>query len=84
VAGDSCALVFSCDTPLAVVVVDLTPGGDRIAAVYSVTDPEKLTGIRWERRPPQVTSVGCGEPVGHPRSSPTGRRFLAPVRKVNL
>ncbi|MGW2217623.1 sigma factor [Nonomuraea sp. NPDC001684] len=46
VAGDPCALVFSGDGPLAVVVVDLTPEGDRIAAVYSVTNPDKLTGIR--------------------------------------
>ncbi|MEU1726360.1 RNA polymerase sigma factor SigJ [Nonomuraea sp. NPDC005692] len=46
VAGDPCALVFSGDGPLAVVVVDLTPEGDRIAAVYSVTNPDKLTGVR--------------------------------------
>lgn len=52
VASDPCALVFSGDSPLAVVVVDLTPGGDRIAAIYSVTNPDKLTGIRSEQRPP--------------------------------
>ncbi|MEU8109400.1 RNA polymerase sigma factor SigJ [Nonomuraea muscovyensis] len=46
VAGDPCALVFSGDSPLAVVVVDLTPDGDRIAGIYSVTNPDKLTGIR--------------------------------------
>ncbi|MFI7424338.1 RNA polymerase sigma factor SigJ [Nonomuraea sp. NPDC049684] len=46
VAGDPCALVFSGAGPLAVVVVDLTPEGDRIAAVYSVTNPDKLTGVR--------------------------------------
>ncbi|MDP9868041.1 MULTISPECIES: RNA polymerase sigma factor SigJ [Streptosporangium] len=45
-AGDPCALVFSGDSPLAVVVVDLTPDGDRIAGIYSVTNPDKLTGIR--------------------------------------
>ncbi|MEV0230578.1 RNA polymerase sigma factor SigJ [Nonomuraea sp. NPDC050786] len=45
VAGDPCALVFSGDSPLAVVVVELTSDGDRIAGIYSVTNPEKLTRI---------------------------------------
>ncbi|MEU6795058.1 RNA polymerase sigma factor SigJ [Nonomuraea wenchangensis] len=47
VAGDPCALVFSGDSPLAVVVVDLAPDGERISGIYSVTNPDKLTGIRW-------------------------------------
>ncbi len=46
VAGDPCALVFSGGGPLAVVVVDLTPGSDRITRIYSVTNPDKLTGVR--------------------------------------
>ncbi|MFF4387486.1 hypothetical protein OG365_06515 [Streptomyces sp. NBC_00853] len=46
VAGDLGALVFADGSPLAVVVVDLTPEGDRIAGVFSVTNPDKLTGIR--------------------------------------
>lgn len=45
VAADPGALVFSGESPLAVVVVDLTPGGDRIAGVFSVTNPEKLSGV---------------------------------------
>ncbi|MEV6279066.1 RNA polymerase sigma factor SigJ [Nocardia sp. NPDC051832] len=45
VAGDACALVFSGNSPLAVVVVDLTPDGGSIAAVYSITNPDKLTSI---------------------------------------
>ncbi|MEV6860263.1 RNA polymerase sigma factor SigJ [Streptosporangium subroseum] len=45
-AGDPCALVFSGDSPLAAVIVDLMPGGDRIVGIYSVTNPDKLTGIR--------------------------------------
>ncbi|MEU5985445.1 nuclear transport factor 2 family protein [Streptomyces sp. NPDC047434] len=39
------ALVFSGDSPLAV-VVDLVPGGDTIASVFSVTDPDKLAHLR--------------------------------------
>lgn len=46
VAGDPGALVFADGSPLAVVVVDLTPEGDRISGVFSVTNPDKLTGIR--------------------------------------
>lgn len=45
-AGDSCLLVFSGASPLAVVVVDLTPEGDRIERIYSITNPDKLTGVR--------------------------------------
>ncbi|MFJ6480253.1 MULTISPECIES: sigma-70 family RNA polymerase sigma factor [unclassified Streptomyces] len=46
VAGDPGALVFADGSPLAVVVVELTPEGDRISDVFSVTNPDKLTGIR--------------------------------------
>ncbi|MEV0418581.1 RNA polymerase sigma factor SigJ [Streptosporangium canum] len=42
VAGDPCALIFSGDGPIAVVIVDLAPGGNRIAGIYSVTNPDKL------------------------------------------
>ncbi|MBF6220635.1 RNA polymerase sigma factor SigJ [Nocardia abscessus] len=46
VAGDPCALVFSGAGPLAIVVVDLTPDGDRISGIYSITNPDKLNGLR--------------------------------------
>jgi RNA polymerase sigma factor (sigma-70 family) len=46
VAGDPCALVFSGDTPLGVVVFDLSPDGDQIRGIYSTTNPEKMSGIR--------------------------------------
>ncbi|WP_406278373.1 sigma-70 family RNA polymerase sigma factor [Nocardia sp. NBC_00881] len=46
-AGDDpCVLVFTGSSPLAVVVVDLASEGDRITSVYSITNPDKLTGIR--------------------------------------
>ncbi|WP_327265103.1 sigma-70 family RNA polymerase sigma factor [Streptomyces sp. NBC_01232] len=50
VAGDPGALVLADGSPLAVVVVDLSPEGDRIAHVFSITNPDKLAGIR----PPAV------------------------------
>ncbi|WP_405419999.1 sigma-70 family RNA polymerase sigma factor [Streptomyces erythrochromogenes] len=46
VAGDPCALVFSGAGPLAAVIVDLSPDGERIAGIFSVTNPDKLTGVR--------------------------------------
>ncbi|WP_030516945.1 RNA polymerase sigma factor SigJ [Nocardia sp. NRRL WC-3656] len=44
--ADPCALVFTGPSPLAVVVVDLEPEGDRITAIYSITNPDKLNGVR--------------------------------------
>lgn len=46
VAGDPCALVFSAGSPLSAVVLEPTRGGDRIAGIYSVTNPDKLSGLR--------------------------------------
>ncbi|WP_405493834.1 sigma-70 family RNA polymerase sigma factor [Nocardia sp. NBC_00511] len=45
VAEDPCVLIFTEDSPLAAVVIDPTPAGDQIEAVYSVTNPNKLTRI---------------------------------------
>ncbi|GAA0938543.1 RNA polymerase sigma factor SigJ [Actinocorallia libanotica] len=42
VADDPCALVFSADGPIAVVIVDLAPADDRITGIYSITNPDKL------------------------------------------
>lgn len=39
VNGDPSALVFTGDSPLAVLVLDLTPDGHRVRGVYSVTNP---------------------------------------------
>ncbi|MGC4938554.1 hypothetical protein [Kribbella sp. DT2] len=45
VNGDPSAVLFTGDAPFAVLVLDLTPPGDRIAGIYSVTNPDKLTRI---------------------------------------
>ncbi|MFD2765866.1 hypothetical protein [Micromonospora eburnea] len=45
VNGDPSALVFTGDSPLAVLVLDLTPDGHRVRGVYSVTNPDKLARI---------------------------------------
>ncbi|MET7433267.1 MULTISPECIES: sigma-70 family RNA polymerase sigma factor [Streptomyces] len=46
VAGDPGVLVFSGGSPLAVVVVDLAPDGEHITGIFSVTNPDKLSGIQ--------------------------------------
>ncbi|MGW4122760.1 sigma-70 family RNA polymerase sigma factor [Nocardia sp. NPDC004711] len=45
VAEDPCVLVFSDESPLAAVVVDLDPAGTRIQTIYSITNPHKLSRI---------------------------------------
>ncbi|WP_129838525.1 sigma factor-like helix-turn-helix DNA-binding protein [Streptomyces sp. RFCAC02] len=46
VNGDDGAVVFADGTPYAVMVMDLTPEGDRVSDVYIVTNPEKLARVR--------------------------------------
>ncbi|MET8827225.1 RNA polymerase sigma factor SigJ [Streptomyces sp. NPDC004610] len=50
VNGDPAAVLFRGAEPYAVLVTDLTAEGDRVAAVYVVTNPEKLTGVRRAER----------------------------------
>ncbi|RDI42481.1 RNA polymerase sigma factor SigJ [Nocardia mexicana] len=45
-SADAYALVFSGESLLAVLVVDLAPAGDRVTGIYSITNPDKLTGVR--------------------------------------
>jgi RNA polymerase sigma-70 factor (ECF subfamily) len=46
VYGDPCALVFSGESPFAAVVFDLSPDGRRIGRIYSVTNFDKISGVR--------------------------------------
>jgi len=46
VNGDHSAVVFVDDAPFAVLVVDLTPEGDQVRDIYTVTNPDKLSRIR--------------------------------------
>jgi RNA polymerase sigma factor (sigma-70 family) len=45
VNGDDAAVLFQGDSPFAVMVMDLTPEGDRVNGVYIVTNPDKLTHV---------------------------------------
>ncbi|MFG2599488.1 RNA polymerase sigma factor SigJ [Streptomyces sp. NPDC048462] len=42
VNGDPAAVLFSGDTPFAVMVLDLAPDGERISDIYNVANPDKL------------------------------------------
>ncbi|MFJ9905603.1 RNA polymerase sigma factor SigJ [Streptomyces sp. NPDC101152] len=46
VNGDEAAVLFQGESPYAVMVMDLTPEGDRVSDVYIVTNPDKLTHVR--------------------------------------
>ncbi|MFJ2647206.1 RNA polymerase sigma factor SigJ [Streptomyces sp. NPDC087420] len=45
VNGDPSAVLFSGESPFAVLVVDLTPEGDRVSDIYNITNPDKLTTL---------------------------------------
>jgi RNA polymerase sigma factor (sigma-70 family) len=46
VNGSTSALMIRRGRTVGVLMLDLTPEGDRVAAVYAVTNPEKLTTLR--------------------------------------
>ncbi|MBY8343608.1 RNA polymerase sigma factor SigJ [Streptomyces spinosirectus] len=48
VNGDDAAVLFDGDSPYAVMVMDLTPEGDRVSGIYVVTNPDKLTHVHKE------------------------------------
>ncbi|MFI0452752.1 RNA polymerase sigma factor SigJ [Actinomadura sp. 6N118] len=45
VNGDPSALLFSGDAPFAVIVLDLTPDGEHVSGIYTVTNPDKLARL---------------------------------------
>ncbi|MEV0225674.1 RNA polymerase sigma factor SigJ [Streptomyces sp. NPDC050704] len=45
VNGDDSAVIFEGGAPYAVMVMDLTPEGDRVSGVYIVSNPDKLTHL---------------------------------------
>jgi RNA polymerase sigma factor (sigma-70 family) len=45
VNGDDSAVLFAGESPYAVMVMDLTPEGDRVSGVYIVSNPDKLAHV---------------------------------------
>jgi RNA polymerase sigma-70 factor (ECF subfamily) len=50
VNGDDAAVVFEGESPYAVMVMDLTPEGDRLSDVFIVTDPDKIAHAPRDER----------------------------------
>jgi RNA polymerase sigma factor (sigma-70 family) len=48
VNGDPSAVVFSGDSPYAVMVMDLDEKNDQVTDIYLVTNPDKLSGVRLD------------------------------------
>ncbi|WP_210587211.1 RNA polymerase sigma factor SigJ [Streptomyces sp. GESEQ-35] len=48
VNGDEAVVLFQGDDPYAVMVMDLTPEGDRVSGVYIVSNPDKLGHVHKE------------------------------------
>ncbi|WP_248963664.1 RNA polymerase sigma factor SigJ [Sphaerisporangium perillae] len=48
VNGDPSALLFADDAPFAVMVLDLSPDGEQVSGIYSVSNPDKLSRIQDE------------------------------------
>ncbi|MFI6007254.1 RNA polymerase sigma factor SigJ [Streptomyces sp. NPDC051243] len=48
VNGDDAAVLFQGDEPYAVLVLDLTPDGERVSGIYVVANPDKLTHLHRE------------------------------------
>lgn len=51
VNGDPSAVVFSAESPYAVLVMDLNPESDQIESIYAVLNPEKLARVPTETGP---------------------------------
>ncbi|MFJ5262233.1 sigma-70 family RNA polymerase sigma factor [Streptomyces sp. NPDC088387] len=48
VNGDAAAVLFQGENPYAVMVMDLTPDGERVSDIYIVSNPDKLTHVPRE------------------------------------
>ncbi|WP_181805230.1 RNA polymerase sigma factor SigJ [Streptomyces shenzhenensis] len=67
VNGDDAAVLFTGDSPYAVMVMDLTPDGDQVSGVYVVTNPAKLTHVRPDD---ERNATGEDTAPGRPGLSP--------------
>jgi RNA polymerase sigma-70 factor (ECF subfamily) len=64
VDGDPSAVVFSGDSPYAVLVMDLSALGDRVTRIYLVTNPDKLTRVRLDVPAKEAGTTGAAGEVG--------------------
>lgn len=65
VNGDPSAVVFSEDSPYAVLVMDLTPESDQVRGIYAVVNPDKLARVRSGEAGEPAEPVEPVEPTGN-------------------
>jgi RNA polymerase sigma-70 factor (ECF subfamily) len=71
VNGDPSAVVFSGDSPLAVMVMDLSPENDSVTGIYLVTNPDKLSSVRPDDAPaPDAAPAPAPAPAADPVPAP--------------
>lgn len=63
VNGDPSTVIFSNDSPYAVIVMDLTPQGDQVRGIYVVTNPDKLARVRPDEDDEKEADGGLPAPV---------------------
>ena len=64
VNGDPSAVVFSGDSPYAVMVMDLDPDTDQVTDIFLVTNPDKLSAVRREEEARRDGDDGGGRRGG--------------------
>jgi RNA polymerase sigma-70 factor (ECF subfamily) len=83
VNGDPSAVVFSGDSPYAVMVMDLSPENDHVTDIYLVTNPDKLARVRKEEDGDAAATAdgsGGGAGAGSGTSASTGSGTGADTR----
>ncbi|QFY10497.1 sigma-70 family RNA polymerase sigma factor [Nonomuraea phyllanthi] len=61
VNGDPSAVLFDGDAPFGMMVLDLTPDGEQVSGIYTVTNPDKLTHL-GQADPEGEPGHSAGEP----------------------
>ncbi|MET8155820.1 RNA polymerase sigma factor SigJ [Sphaerisporangium sp. NPDC005289] len=64
VNGDPSAVLFADDSPFAVMVIDLTPDGEQVRGIYTVTNPDKLSRVPDGAEPPAAAEPPSEDPGG--------------------
>ena len=68
-------MVFSGESPYAVMVMDLDPDSDQVTDIFLVTNPDKLTGVAPQDPAPGRGDGSDGRPV--PEERPGGDGSVA-------
>jgi RNA polymerase sigma-70 factor (ECF subfamily) len=78
VNGDPSAVVFSDESPYAVMVMDLSPRNDQVTGIYLVTNPDKLSRVRLDAEGEVAADPEAGFGTGRDDEPGTGGPAAAP------